>query len=478
MGEELVAVVKRDCPTCRLVEPTLREIARQRDLIVYTQDDPSFPGGIPDVRFDETLERSHALRVETVPTLFRLVDGEARERAEGWHREQWRRLTALPSLGADLPEMRPGCGALNVEPGMPERLALLSGELRLASRSIEVSDWDDPMEIAYLRGWSDGLPVTPPTELRVARRLAGTSRTPDEVLGRIPPNLEECTVEKAAINAVLAGCRPEYFPVVLATIEAALRPEFAMHGLVCTLGQAGPLVIVNGPVAKRIGMNWEGNALGQGNRANATIGRALQLLVRNVGGGRPGEIDRAVLGNPGKYTFCFAEDETDPDWEPLSVARGYPAGASTVTLFHAEGVSDFIDTTARTPEQLTHSLAMALWGAGHPKAANGASGGAVVIITPEHHDLYKAAGWDRPRIESELWAALKRPASQVARGVGGVPMGVDPSLGDTLVEKFPRENFLLVRAGGRGGPRSAIVTGWVGQSKPSEIRAVTQEIVE
>jgi hypothetical protein len=171
---------------------------------------------------------------------------------------------------------------------MPERLALAHGDLHLDSRRIEVPDAEDAIEVAYDRGWSDGLPIVPPTPLRVAMMLSGTSRKPDEVIGLIPPNLSECTVEKAAANAVMAGCRPEYFPVVLAVIEAALDPRFSMHGLLATLWFSGPVIVVNGPIAKRIGMNSQGNALGQGNRANATIGRALQLVIRNVGGGVPG----------------------------------------------------------------------------------------------------------------------------------------------------------------------------------------------
>ena len=476
MTEELVAIVKRECPTCELVAPVLREIAAGRRLTVYTQDDPTFPEGIADLRHDETLECSHRLKVETVPTLFRLEEGREVARAEGWHRGDWESVSGVARLGIELPESRPGCGALNVEPGMPERLALRFGDLALKARTIEVSDWEDPIEAAYDRGWTDGLPVVPPTDLRIARMLAGTSRKPDEVIGLIPPNLAECTVEKVAINAVMAGCRPDYFPVVLTVIEAALMPAFAMHGLLCTLHFSGPVVLVNGPVAKRIGMNWAGNALGQGNRANATIGRALQLLIRNVGGGRPQEIDRAILGNPGKYTFCFAEDETDPDWTPLSVARGFAPSASTVTLFHGEGVSGLSDQKSRTPEELTRSLAMALWRVTHPKSASDASGGAMLVLSPNHHDIYKAEGWSRADIEAALWEALKRPASEVARGVGGVPVGVDPALGDALVDKFGRENFLLVRAGGRGGLMSAIIGGWTGQRNAKEIQVVTKEI--
>ena len=152
--------------------------------------------------------------------------------------------------------------------------------------------------------------------------LSGTTRHPQDVVGLIPPNLVECSVEKIAINAVLAGCLPQYLPVVIASVEAALQDEFCMHGLLATTYFSGPLVIVNGPIAREIGMNAKGNVLGQGNRANSTIGRALQLLIRNVGGGKPKEVDRSAFGTPGKVGFCFAEDEAGSYWQSLAQERG------------------------------------------------------------------------------------------------------------------------------------------------------------
>jgi hypothetical protein len=357
---EFLVVVKRDCETCQLVEPILAAIADAHSLTLYSQDDPTFPESLDGARDDQSLEQSWRHKIETVPTLLGIENGQEVARTVGWDRAEWARIMGMATLGEDLPAFRPGCGSRTMDPGVPEQLALKYGDLILDARVIDVDDNDDPAEVAYDRGWTDGLPITPPTDLRVARMLSGTTRAPDEIIGAIPPNLIDCTIEKVAINAVMAGCRPEYFPVVLATIEAALKPEFSMHGLLATLWFSGPVVIVNGPVTKRIGMNWDGNVLGQGNRANATIGRALQLVIRNIGGGRPREIDRSVFGNPGKYTFCFAEDETDPEWVPLNVARGHAAGTSTVTLFHGDGVQGIADHKSRDPESLARSLAMGL----------------------------------------------------------------------------------------------------------------------
>ena len=210
------------------------------------------------------------------------------------------------------------------------------------------------MEALFERGWSDGLPVVPPTEARVLRMLEGTTRDPQDVVAIIPPDLIPATVEKIAINAVMAGCKPEYLPVVLAAVEAACTDHFNIHGLLCTTYYSGPVVMVNGPIARRIGMNGGVNCLGQGNRANSSIGRALQLVIRNIGGGRPGEIDRAAFGSPGKHTFCFAENEAElpAGWLPLSVEAGFGPDASTVTLFAGHGPSALVDQLARTPAEL------------------------------------------------------------------------------------------------------------------------------
>lgn len=477
-----VAVVKEDCPTCRLAVPALAEMrAAGLALDVVTQDAPAFPRGLVP-RHDADLAESHRLGVEIVPTVVAYDDagGEA-GRVFGWNKDEWRNLTGLNALGQDLPENMPGCGALNVAPGMVERLALAAGEIKLAAREIPVDDDIDPMEVAYDRGWTDGLPVTPPTDLRVARMLAGTTRKPDDVVGLIPPNLVALTVEKAAINAVMAGCRPEYFPVVLGAIETALQPEFAMHGLLCTLAFSGPLVLVNGPASRRIGMNSGGNALGQGNRANATIGRAFQLIIRNVGGGRPQEIDRACLGQPGKYTFCFAEDEGDDDWVPLAQARGVPAGKSAVTLFHADGVTGFVDQKSRTPEDLAASLAMQLWSVNHPRLARW--GNAILVLSPNHYEIFRQGGWGRPEIEAGLIKALKRPVADLLEGAGH-PLGITAAQADAyadadgMVDKFHPGGLLVVRAGGPGALMSAVIGGWTGGRNNQEVRPVTRALEE
>jgi hypothetical protein len=468
----LVAIVKRDCPTCRLVAPVLASLANSDvPLTVYSQDDPAFPGSVKVVD-DTELHMSFALDVETVPTLLRVEGGAIVARTEGWLRDEWETLIGRTPLGSGLPEYRPGCGSRTLEPGIAAARADATGAARLRSRRIELGNQEDEVEAVYERGWSDGLPVVPPTPERVARILTGTTRDPDAVVAVVPPDLVDCTVEKVATNAVMAGCKPEYLPVVLATVEAACTDEFNMHGLLATTYFSGPVVIVNGPIARTIGMNSGVNALGQGNRANATIGRALQLVVRNVGGGRPGEVDRATLGNPGKYTFCFAEDEAGSPWDPLHVERGLEPSASAVTLFAGDGVRGIVDQLSRTPESLARSLAACLRAVPHPKLALGFD--AVLVVTPEHARVFREAGWSKSRLREELLANLKLDGNDVVRGADGIAEGLPQALEGATVPKFADDGLLLVHAGGGAGLFSAIIGGWV--NGPAGSQPVTKEV--
>jgi len=469
----LIVVAKRECPTCLLVEQVLRELADgEAPLTVYTQDDPAYAAGVGGVILDDTLETSYRLGIEIVPTLIRVEDGREVERTYGWHRGDWQRITGRSNLGDDLPELRPGCGSKTLEPGIAEDLTIRFGHTGLQAREIKIGDAEDPIEACYERGWSDGMPVVPPTRARVLRMLQGTTRKPDEVIGMVPPDLVPCTVEKVAINAVLAGCKPEYMPVVLAAVEAALIDVFGMHGLLCTTMFAGPVVIVNGPVARRIGINSGVNALGQGTRANATIGRALQLVIRNVGGGRPGEIDRSTLGTPGKYSFCFAEAE-DSDWEPLSVQRGYSREASTVTLFAGEGVQGIVDQKSRNPESLAKSFALSLRAVDHYKLAM--AGDALLVVSPDHCRVFLEAGWSKARLHDELTALLQLPGDEIVVGAQGIAEGVPAALAGKTIPKFRPGGLFIVRAGGQAGLFSAVIAGWVA-SGPIGSTPVSKEI--
>ncbi|OFE11359.1 thiol reductase thioredoxin [Pseudohongiella acticola] len=468
----LIVVAKADCPTCRLVEPLLTELADAGPLQVYVQDDSDYAAALPDTRYDDTLEHSWRLETEFVPTLIRMEQGREVSRTYGWDKAEWRAISGLSGLGEALPVMRPGCGSKTLEPGIAERLELAFGDVQLKSRGIDVSAEDDAIEACYARGWSDGLPVVPPTPVRVLRMLKGTTRDPQEVVGLMPPDLVSCTVEKVAINAVMAGCKPEYMPVLLAALEASLEDDFGLHGLICTTMFGSPLIMVNGPIAKAIGMNSGNNALGQGNRANATIGRALQLIIRNVGGGRPGEIDRAALGNPGKYTFCFAEAE-DSDWLPLAQERGIADGRSAVTVFPGEGVQGIIDQKSRDPESLARSMAESLRAVDNVKLAM--AGDAVLVVSPEHARIFIEAGWSKQRLRETLEQLLMAPGESLLAGAGGIAEGIPTRFKDKQVPKFRPGGLLIVRAGGTAGLFSAIIAGWAA-SGPVGSAPVTREI--
>jgi hypothetical protein len=470
----LVAVVKRDCPTCVLTAPVLGELARRAGITVYTQDDPSFPDTVPAPQYDHDLSVSHGLKIEVVPTVIRFAGGREIARTYGWDRAEWERLTEVSGLGTDLPEMRPGCGAKNVEPGTIERLKVRFNETGLKSRRIEIGGDEDDQEAMFERGWSDGLPLVPPTEERVLRMLDGTARDPQEVVGLIPPILAPATVEKIAVNAVMAGCKPEYLPVVLAAVEAVLDEKFAMHGVLATTMFVGPVVIVNGTVRRRIGMNAKGNALGQGNRANAAIGRALQLVIRNIGGGKPQEVDRATLGNPGKYTYCFAEDEEGSCWEPLAVERaGLKPGQSAVTVFAGFGLQGVVDQKSRTPESLARSFAESLKVMFNVKSAPSAD--ALIVMSPEHERTFRNAGWSKARLYDELYKLTEIPGEDLAAGAKGIAEGGPASRAGTMVGKFRPGGLMIVRAGGGAGMFSGIIGGW-SSSGPRGSTPITKEV--
>ncbi len=434
LADGLLVVINGDCPTCALVSPVFDEIS-----------------GLTVVNEDESLDTSFALEIETVPTLVKVENGDVVDRTVGWSRELWRKITGIATLGEGLPEHRPGCGSKTLEIPKPVDTS------HLRSRRVQVGSLEDDIEACIARGWSDGLPVVPPTPERVARMLEGTPRDSQDIVAVVPPDLAGCTVEKVAINAVLAGCEPSYLPVVIAAVEAACTDEFNMHGLLATTYFSGPVIVVNGPVAKSIGMNSGVNALGQGNRANSSIGRALQLVVRNVGGGRPGGVDRATLGNPGKLSFCFAEDEEGSPWESLAKERGTDGDA--VTLFCGEGPRAVVDQISRTPESLAKSFAVCLRTVAHPKLVLGFD--AMLIVSPEHAARFRDAGWSKQRLREEINANLNIHGSELVRGAGGIEEGLPDGFKDATLPKFTPDGLLIVHAGGKAGLFSAVVGGWV-----------------
>ena len=472
IDDGLVVVVKEDCATCRLVVPVIQHL-RTRDLAVevYVQDDPTFPPGMP-VHHDADLSFSWHHDIETVPTLIRVVGGREVQRTVGWNRADWELVTGRGSLGDGLPEFRPGCGSMSVDPDRVDQLrARFTGSV-LTARRVDVADAEDEFEAMFDRGWTDGLPVVPPTEERVLRMLQGTSRPADDVVAVVPPDLVEITVEKIAINAVMAGCRPEYLPWVIAAVEAVCNETFNIHGVLATTMPVGPVLVCNGPGTRAIGMNSGMNVFGQGNRANLTIGRALQLIVRNIGGGRPGEVDRATHGNPGKISFCFAEDEIGSPWTSLAVSRGTAPDTDAVTVFPGEGPRCVVDQLARDPDSLANTFAACLRTLHNPKSILAFD--AILVVGPEHARVFAEAGWDRQRVVEEIHQRLQIPGHELVRGAGGIAEGIPQHLKDATLPKFRPGGILLVHAGGGAGLFSAIIGGWANGDVGSQ--PVTREV--
>jgi len=472
LPDGLVVVVKRECETCRMVIPVLSQLRDTgASLTVYTQDDPTFPEGI-DAVHDADLAVSWHHEIETVPTVIRVAQGVETARTVGWSRAEWESVTGVTSLGPDLPVMSPGCGSMSVDPDLIDSLRVRFGASTLSARRVDVASAEDEFEAMFDRGWTDGLPVVPPTEERVMRMLTGTSRAPTDVVAVVPPDLVDVTVEKVAINAVMAGCRPEYFPWVLTALEAVCNDTFNIHGVLATTMPVGPVIVCNGPGTRAIGMNSGMNVFGQGNRANLTIGRAVQLVIRNVGGGRPGEVDRATHGNPGKISFCFAEDEVGSPWTSLAESRGVTSGVDAVTVFPGEGPRCVVDQLARDPESLANTFAACLRTLHNPKSVIAFD--AIVVMGPEHARVFAEAGWDRDRVLDELHARLQIPGTELVRGANGIAEGVPAHLESMTLPKFRPGGILLVHAGGGAGLFSAIIGGWANGDMGST--PVTREV--
>ena len=311
------------------------------------------------------------------------------------------------------------------------------------------------------RGWSDGLPAIPPTRERVARMLAVTRRRADEVAAILVPRLGRATLEVIAANAVLAGALPEHLSVILAAVEAVADPAFNLQAIQTTTHPCSPLLIVNGPIARRLGIHAGGNVLGQGARANAVIGRALRLILQNVGGARPGKEDRATHGHPGKYSYCLAENEAASPWEPLSTERGF-AGESTVTVCGSEAPHNINDHASTTPSAIVATVSSVAATVGSNNIYLG--GEPLVLLGPEHAATAASTGWSKDEFKRQVWEHSAVPLTRFApenitrfetiypEGFKDRPAGA--------VARFARDwrDIMVVVAGGAGKHSALIPT--------------------
>ena len=314
------------------------------------------------------------------------------------------------------------------------------------------------IEAYYERGWTDGLPVVPPSDKSLAEMLAAGGLRGDEAIGEIPDRGVVVTAEKLALNAIMAGCRPEYLPVVVAAIRGLCHRDFAYHGPASSTGGSAMVLIVNGPIAKRIGINSGNNAFGQGTRANATIGRAVRLVMMNAMSTRPGLLDRATLGNPGKYSFCFAENEASHPWEPLHVERGFRREDSAVTVYASNSLYQVYNQLAATPEPLLRCFADALCHLGVPNLRG--FNQSLVVLAGEHADVLRASGWTKADVRKFLLTHARRTIADLKRAARR-PGQVEAADETTWKHAFERpEDILIACAGGVAGSWSACLPGW------------------
>ncbi len=476
----MIVFVKEDCPTCREILPVISAVRRHFDghvdVHVLGQTEAGnavLTEALGEVLDDSALKVAYAYDIDTVPTLC----FEGSPPLVGFVRDEWQAFVEAQSQAAGLdspdidwsglPAWRPGCGSLSADPANAARLQAEAENSPLRARRIEVGALDDEFEFMFDQGFSDGLPLVPPTPERVLRMLSGTSRDPQEVISVMPPNMGDATVEKIAINAVMAGCKPAYLPVVLAAVQAICTDAYNIHGVMATTMGASPVLVVNGPIRERIGMNMGLGALGQGNRANATIGRAVRLAVRNIGGAQPGGTERSTLGNPMKFTMCFAEWEERSPWEPMHVERGYEAGESVVTLYTAtSGPMLMVDQTSRTAPQLAGSFGLALESIFGPKQHYASD--TLVVVCPEHIDTFVRDGYSKADIRARIQEVTARPIRELLENeVSGTGFPAKFAEGksaeelERLVPKFRApEDIHIAVAGADAGKFSGAFHGW------------------
>jgi hypothetical protein len=352
----------------------------------------------------------------------------------------------------------------------PEDMGMALPASALRSTTYEMADALEVNESYQQRGWTDGLPIVPPTEARVLACLRAADLSPGDLVGIEPVRQRPLTAEKVAINAVMAGCLPVYLPVVVAILRAMCQEPFNLHGSSASTGGSAPFIVVNGPIRTAIGMNATHNVLGQGNRPNATIGRAVRLVLTNVLGYVPGQLDRSTLGHPGKFTYCLAEDEDDSPWTPLAQERGVPSGRSAVTVLACEAPRQVMHEWTHAPEDILetfaadmrhHMLTYSVW-----------AGNYVLIMPKQLREILVAAGWQKSDVRAYIYRVarvFRRDWATVGKAT--IVHGREGPNQEFTALRSPDDLF-VVAAGGPAGGFGAVIPPWFG----SKAHAVTQVI--
>lgn len=337
------------------------------------------------------------------------------------------------------------------------------------ARTMNVDSYEQAAELFHERGWTDGVPVTLPTRKLVDAMIAASGRAPDDSIGTVPPKGGEATIEKLAANAVMGGCLPEHFPVVLAAMEGVLAPEHNLNGVSQTTHMCVSLTIVNGPIARRLRFNSRDGVFGNGYRANAAVGRAVRLAIWNLGGAVPWDTDKACMSHPGEYAFCIAEEEEDNPWEPLHVERGMPKGSDAVTVFACEGPHSVLCNG--TPEHMLYTITDSMRTLGNNNQQLG--GQMLVVLNPLNAQEFAKRNWSKQDVRMYLWENARRDLAelracgdsynefrQAQEDTGHYPHRYNLSSPATRVPVTVRpEDIHIIVAGGRNY-FAAVLPGW------------------
>ncbi|MBK6797420.1 MAG: TlpA family protein disulfide reductase [Acidobacteria bacterium] len=496
----LLVFFETDCPTCRLTFPYLNTLAGLLEagscrIIGVSQDSLSSTREFVDqmevsfpVLHDGEWKVTRAYDPLAVPTIFLIgQDGNVAKTQIAFDKKDLNEIAGLvlkgtPNQSVTLagefdgnPASKPGCTSRHLETMADgDSPAALNLYARTGARSskIELGDDVDPIEYCLDAGF-DPLPVVPPTIERVERMLGAVSLPPDQVIARIPPNYGEATVEKIAAAAVMAGCKPEMMKPLITLTRAVCDERFNIHGVQATTHFAAPLVIVNGPIRKELGFASGSNVLSNVARANSTLGRALQLMLLNIGGARPGEMDMSTLGNPGKFSYCIAENEEENPWEPFHVEQGFRPDQSTVTLFAAEPPRGVSEHNARKGRTILRAICQNLTTIFGYRRCMGFE--AFVVICPEHVRTLQRDGFDKDSIRRFLfdYTGIPLRAFDDDDGEGVQYLKAYEKItidGEPCYRKFAHPSQIrIIVAGGTAGKFSAVIGSWATGTRGSQV---------
>jgi hypothetical protein len=487
----LLAFLQTDCPTCRLIVPYLNAFAKaavpltgiSQDAAPETQQFASQTSARFPIELDPALERSRHFDLVTVPSLVLLDDSDQVIRIEpGFDKQAVNEIAAFfgkPPVATPFdgfPASKPGCSSRHLEILNEDEAAPalnLHAQQGAPALELNLADDEDPVEYCF-RTFHDALPVVPPTRERIDRVLAATPLHPLEIIGRIPPCYGEATVEKVAANAVMAGCKPEMMRVLIPLVRALCDERFNAHGVQATTQFAAPLIVVNGPIRKELGFNSRQNLFSNTSRTNSTVGRALQLILLNLGGARPDTIDMSALGNAGKFSFCIAENEEESPWEPLHVELGFKPEESTVSLFAAGSPHGISEQTARTAigvlKTITYSLATT-WSYRSCRAFE-----VFLILAPEHVKTIQRDGWTKQEVRQFLFDNTGVPLrcyDDEDPGEGYQARHTYEEIkidGEPCYRKFnTADSIKIIVAGGTAGKFSAMLQSWATGPRGSQM---------